>query len=420
MHILHVVQGYTPATGGTERAVQKISEKLVHRHGDRVTVYTTVGYNCELFWRRDQPSLPVGTETINGVTVRRFPVFNYLNWPRRLLAGGTYKLRLPFNDYFRALYNGPIVPSMTREIAHEAVRSSVDVVVASSFPLLHMQYALNGARRASVPAVLIGGIHAADAWGFDSPLIYRTLRRADRAIAYTPFERDVLVARGVPPGQITVVSLGIEPADYIRADGATLRQHYGWNNDPIVAYVGQQVAHKGIDTLIAAMARLWPEFPRARLLIAGSRTSFTATLEAQVGRLPPAWRERVTFVHDFEESIKPDLFAACDILAYPSIHESFGLALLEAWAMGRPVIACHDSAPGSIVASGQDGLLARYHDEADLARAVSTLLAEPQRRAAMGQAGRRKVLANYTWDQTAERFREVYAGARERRLVVGE
>jgi glycosyltransferase involved in cell wall biosynthesis len=412
MHILHVVQGYTPAIGGTERVIQKISEKLVERHADQVTVYTTVGYNCELFWRRDQPSLPAGTSMINGVTVRRFPVFNRFGLLRRLLAGVTYKLRLPFNDYFRAFYNGPIIPMITREIAS----AGAELVAASSFPLLHMQYALRGARRADVPIVLIGGIHVADAWGFDSPLIYRTLRQSDQAIAYTRFERDALLARGVPEEQITVIGLGIEPAAWAKADGTTLRQQYGWGNDPVVAYIGQQVAHKGIDTLIASMVRTWPDHPTAQLLIAGSRTSFTDVLEAQVEQLPSAWRERVTFVHNFDESVKPDLFAACDIFAYPSAYESFGLALLEAWAAGRPVIACRDSAAGSIVEHEEDGLLVKYHDEADLAGALQMLLAAPGRRAQMGQVGQRKVLAEYTWDTVTDRFRDVYVQTCQRYL----
>jgi len=413
MRILHVVQGYAPAVGGTEKVIQRISEELVHRYADRVTVYTTIAYNCELFWRRDQPSLPVGVSTVNGVTVRRFSVWNHLNLFRRLLAGASYKVRLPFNDYFRAYYNGPIIPSMTREIAQERA----DIVAASSFPLLHMQYALRGGHRAGTPVVLIGGIHAGDAWGFDSPLIYKTLRDADHVIAYTQFERAFLVDRGVPENQIAIIGLGVDSEPFAQAEGHTLRQQYGWGSDPVVAYVGQQVAHKRVDTLISSMTQVWPHHPNARLLVAGSRTSFTPTLENMVDRLPPGWRRRVTFIHDFDESIKPDLFSAIDILAYPSAHESFGLALLEAWAAGRPVIACADTAPGSIVTDQLDGLLVRYHDESDLARALQNMLASPERRIQMGMAGKQKVLADHSWDVVAQQFRSVYTQARKKHVA---
>jgi glycosyltransferase involved in cell wall biosynthesis len=234
------------------------------------------------------------------------------------------------------------------------------------------------------------------------------LRRADQAIAYTQFERDHLVAKGVPKERIAVIGLGVEPDAFVRAHGAAIRQQYGWGSDPVVAYIGQQVAHKGIDTLIASLEQVWPEHPDARLLIAGSRTSFTAELERQIGRLPLTWRERVTLIQNFDEAVKPDLFAACSLFAYPSAHESFGLSVLEAWAAARPVIACYDGAPGSIVSHAEDGLLVKYHDPADLAGALKMLLAAPERAVQMGRAGQRKIFADYTWDIVVGRFRAVY------------
>lgn len=410
MHILHVVQGYTPAIGGTELAIQKISERLVERHGDRVTVFTTVGYNCEVFWRRDQPTLPVGTSVINGVTVRRFPVVNRLNGLRLFMAGATYKLHMPFSDYFRALYNGPIIPALPGAIA----RSGADIVAASSFPLLHMHYALYGAHRGRMPVVLIGGIHVTDKWGFDRPMIYKAIRQAERAVAYTSFERDFLLTRGVAPNHVAVIGLGVDPDAFQHATGREIRQAHAWGTDPVVAYIGQQVAHKGIDTLLEAMQKVWARCPTARLLIAGSRTSFTQALERLVGALPAGMRERVTFVHNFPESAKPGLFAACDVFAYPSAYESFGLTILEAWSARRPVVACGDGAPGSIVEHGVDGLLVRYHDADDLAAAIGRLLCTPDLRAKMGEAGRRKVVSRYSWNAVADQFRSLYVDVCER------
>ena len=83
MRILHVVHGYPPSVGGSQLLVQHLSEQLVTRYGDRVTVFTTTARNVEMFWNPREPALPAGTEVINGVTVRRFPVFNRLNTLRR-------------------------------------------------------------------------------------------------------------------------------------------------------------------------------------------------------------------------------------------------------------------------------------------------------------------------------------------------
>lgn len=412
MKILHVVQGYSPAIGGTERLIQKVSEKLVARHGDEVTVFTSNAYNLELFWRRDQPQLPVGTETINGVAVRRFPVFNRFSGLRRALAGGAYKLGLPFNDRLRALYNGPIIPEMTGAIA----AAGADVVAASSFPLLHMHYALHGGRRAGVPVVFHGGIHTADDFGFNRPMIYRAIREADAYIANTRFERDYLVEqRGISPDKITVVGVGVDVELFEEADGRALRECYGWGDSPVVAFVGQQVPHKGIDMVFQAMQQIWPEFPDACLLIAGAKTTYSATIKHMLHQVPPDLQDRVAIIDDFAEEEKPAIFAACDMLAFPSGHESFGIVFLEAWAAGKPVIGARVGAIPTVIDEGRDGLLVEHRDADDLARAIRTLLSRPALRRELGANGQRKVKQRYTWNIVADKFRAIYEQALEQR-----
>ena len=405
MKILHVVQGYMPAIGGTERVVQKVSEKLVERHGDEVTVFTTTAYNCELFWRSDQPQLPAGIEVINGVTVRRFPVFNKFNETRRLLAGMSYKFKLPFNDRLRALYNGPLIPEMTREIAN----ADVDVVAASSFPLLHMHYALRGGHQAGVPVVFYGGLHTADDFGFNRPMIYKAIKKADAYVAYTQFERDYLVnERGISPDMIAVTGVGVDMDPFAEADGRVVRQRFGWENDPVVAFVGQQVPHKGIDMVMAAMEKIWPEIPQACLLIAGAETTYSQVIQQWVAQLPYELQHRVGMINNFPEEEKPNIFAASDVVTFPSGHESFGIVLLEAWSAGKPVIGARTGAMPTVIDEGEDGLLIEHRNVRDLTAAIRTLLTQPELQRKLGRAGYQKVADQYTWDIVADKFRSVY------------
>jgi glycosyltransferase involved in cell wall biosynthesis len=411
MKILHVVQGYAPAIGGTERLIQKVSEKLVERHQDEVTVYTTTAFNCEVFWLADQPQMQPGVEKINGVTVRRFPIFNRLGKLRWFLATSTYKLRLPFNDWFRVLLNGPLVPGMTKAIS----QSGVDVVAASSFPLMHMQYALWGGRRANVPVILHGGIHTADPFGFERPMILRAIRHADAYIANSTFERDYLAGRGIPSEHMNVIGVGVDVEPYERVNGGALRQRLGWGDAPVVAFVGQQVPHKGIDMVIEAMQQIWVECPQACLLIAGARTTYSVTLEGLIAQLSPDLRSRVAILSNFAEEDKPAIFAACDLLAFPSGQESFGIVFLEAWAAGKPVIGARVGAIPTVIDEGKDGLLIQHRDVHDLVEAIRTLLSQPDLRRQLGEAGRLKVLDRYTWDMVADGFRHVYLRALQAR-----
>ena len=113
MDILHVVHGYYPALGGTEHLMQRISENLVSRYGDRLQVYTTTGLNTQAFVDRTQPLLPPGDFDLNGVQVRRFPVVNFLGRPLNFVQRLAYRIGLPGNQYLRTLYGGPIIPKLS-------------------------------------------------------------------------------------------------------------------------------------------------------------------------------------------------------------------------------------------------------------------------------------------------------------------
>ncbi len=102
------------------------------------------------------------------------------------------------------------------------------------------------------------------------------------------------------------------------------------------------------------------------------------------------------------------MLAATDLFAMPSRIDSFGIVYLEAWAYGVPVIGCRAGGVPDVIDDGQDGVLVDYGDEAGLATAIEGLLADPERRRAMGRQGRAKVEAHYTWDRIYRGLAAVY------------
>ncbi|MBN1580738.1 MAG: glycosyltransferase family 4 protein [Anaerolineae bacterium] len=411
MNILHVVHTYPPSMGGSQWLVKNLSEQLVTRYNDTVTVFTTNAYHTEYFWSDKGAVMPAGTESINGVTVRRFAVFNKLSTVRMLLAGAAYRLRLPYNDWLRTLYNGPIVPGLARAIAE----SDADVVFATAFPLLHMYHALAGARQAGIPIVFLGAIHTAEEWGYNRSMIYRAIQQADAYIAHTTFERDYLVRRGIDPSRISIVGAGVDSDTLNKGDGTKVREQYSWHDAPVVTMLAKQTERKRFDVLLEAMQHVWRVVPDARLLLAGGRTPYSARIDDMIQALPTERQDHVVVVSDFSEQDKADLLAACDVFVLSSGHESFGIAFVEAWACARPVIGTRSGAIPSVIAEGHDGLLAEYGDGTSLAQAILSLLADPKQRARMGQAGKKKVQENYTWDIVTDRVRAIYDGCTQSR-----
>ena len=407
LRILHVVQGYTPAVGGTERVVQRLSEELVRGHGDEVTVFTTDAYSAEAFPRPSLPRMPSGWETRNGVRVRRFAVWRMPGALLNVAQNAAFRWQLPYNEHLRTWYGGPIIPRLAGAVR----RFPADVVAASSFPLLHMYDALRGAHRSGKPCVLIGGLHPGDRWGFERPRIHRAIAECERYVAYTAFEASRVVERGAAPDDVDVIGLGVDAEPFLAVDPADAKRRLGLLGGRVIGFVGQLGVHKGVDTLLEAMPAIWERCPDVRLVIAGAHTVFAAQVEARIASYPPELRPRVRLMQDFTEAEKPTLFAALDVFALPSAFESFGISYLEAWAAGKPVIGCDIGAVACVVDRDRDGLLVPYRSPGKLAEAALQLLEHPEQARAMGAAGRRKVLREHGWARVAARFRETYLRA---------
>ncbi|HXV96846.1 MAG TPA: glycosyltransferase family 4 protein, partial [Anaerolineae bacterium] len=175
--------------------------------------------------------------------------------------------------------------------------------------------------------------------------------------------------------------------------------------------VGQLNKRKGVHNLLAAMPQVWASHPQAKLLLAGASSTFSNQLEQEAAKLSSSDPNRVVVITDFLEEEKANLMAAGDVLVFPSSEESFGIVFVEAWACHKPVIGMRSGAIPSIVADGLDGLLTTPGNVVELASAISELLANPARRAEMGQAGYDKMCRHYTWEIVAGKFRDVYLKA---------
>jgi glycosyltransferase involved in cell wall biosynthesis len=407
MKILHVTQGYEPAIGGTELLIQKVSEELVRQFGDEVTVFTTNCYSGDAFYTPHLPRLPAGWEQINGVQVRRFPVYSRVSRLFRPFRPSLRKNFFPASQYFRTLYNGPIIPGLSGAIR----QADFDLAAASSFPLLHMFQTLSAAHRTQRPCVLHGGLHPQDAWGFQRPMIYQAIRQADRYIANTSFEARYVIERGASPDRVRVVGVGVDLEAFQGVNPQEARQRLGLGEAPVVGFIGQIGGHKGVDTLVRAMPIVWQVEPQARLLVAGAHTLFSESLENTIRQMPDEDQAKIILRYNFANDEKPWLYAALDIFAYPSGYESFGIAYLEAWAVRKAVIGTWRGAIPSVISAGRDGLLVDFQNEALLAEAILLLLRNPRLASSLGEAGYAKVKARYTWPEIARRFRQMYQEA---------
>jgi glycosyltransferase involved in cell wall biosynthesis len=403
VRILHLSHGYPPAFGGSEFVMQQVSERLAVDHD--VTVVTTTAFATAGFRVPGLATMPEGEEICGGVRVRRHRADPRLAPHLRRADRIAFRLRLPGNGGLRTLYDGPLAPGMLRD----AATLPADVIGATAFPLVHMQFAVLAGRARRLPVALIGAMHPEDRWGYDRATIRRAIRFADAYVAYTEYERDHVVGFGEAPDRVHVIPPGVDIANCQSGDRAAMRASLGIAMDARVAgFLGQIGSHKGIDDLVHAMRRVWMRNPDAHLVIAGANTSFVPIVQSLISRLPARRRPLVHLVLDLPAAQKADMLAAFDVFASPSGYESFGLTFIEAWAAGLPVIGCRAGAIPSIVRDGEAGLLVAYKSRHELAGALEELLDDPAACARFGLAGRRLVEERYTWDLTVTRLASLY------------
>ena len=173
---------------------------------------------------------------------------------------------------------------------------------------------------------------------------------------------------------------------------------------PLVLAIGRLIEQKDHATLLDAFALVQRDHPDARLAILGW------------GRLEAATKARVHALGLDDAVLLPGRvepsawLARAEVFAHSSRWEGFGIVLLEAMLAGLPVVATRVSAIPEIVVDGTTGLLAPAGDAEALAAALSGLLADPQRRRALGDAGRRRVHDEFSVARMAERTIDVYEG----------
>lgn len=361
LKVLHVGKFYPPHPGGIESHLQTLCEEL----GKSLEVEVLVAGDR---WRSER-SAPGGVELARLATP--------------LMLHGT-----------------PIVPLMAR-----AMRRARPGVIHLHFPNPMAALACLMSRL-EVPIVVtwhsdvVRQRRAAAAF---APLLSLLLRRCAAIIVASTAYLETSAVLSARRNLCRVIPYGIRAEAFERPDAARvaeLRRRYG---ERIVLAVGRLIYYKGFEQLVRAMADV-----RATALIAGEGP-LAAALAATATRLGVA--DRVVLLGGVNDADLKACYHACDVFVLPSVarSEAFGIVQLEAMACGRPVVNTRlDSAVPQVSLDGLTGLTVPPGDPAALAAALSALLDDPARRAAMGTAARRRVRAEFSAELMARRTLEVY------------
>lgn len=180
-------------------------------------------------------------------------------------------------------------------------------------------------------------------------------------------------------------------APTIGADPGERRAEFGWSNkDFVLVTVARLAREKGQRHLLHAMAAVVRSVPEVRLLLVGEGPD-----EGDLRRLVAGLGLEGAVAFAGNRSDVPALLAMADVFVFPSVSEGLGIAVMEAMAAARPVVASRADGIQELVTDGADGLLVPPANPEALAHAVVALHGDPERRRRLGEAARRTAIERF-------------------------
>jgi glycosyltransferase involved in cell wall biosynthesis len=226
-------------------------------------------------------------------------------------------------------------------------------------------------------------------------------RVTDRLIHVSESERREGIALGIVPAErAIVIENGIDAASYAGRDRSRVRREFGIADDePLIGAVGLLNEAKGHSYLIDAIATLRGRGSRARGLIVGEG-ALRADLERRIRDLSLG---DAVILAGYRRDV-PDVLAALDVFAMPSLWEGMPYGVLEAMAAQKPVVASDVNGCRDLVRDGETGFLVPPRDPSALAAALERVLRDRERAAALAAAGRELVAREYSLATMIDRY----------------
>jgi glycosyltransferase involved in cell wall biosynthesis len=387
-----VVQRYgAEINGGAELHARYVAEHLAG-HAD-VRVLTTCARDY-VTWHNE---FPPGPTTVNGIAVERFPVTR--ERPADLIEFGRHSTRVfrqqhSLDDELAWLdVQGPVCPELLRRVA--TAGDEFDFVIAFS---LRYPTAFHTARLVPAKTVLVPTMEKEAAMGLS---LLPPVLRGVRAIMYNSLEERQQLRALSDNAQVPGVVVGIGSEIPPDPSAARAREKFGLTRR-FILYVGRIDTNKGCDELF----ELFLSYLRVSYLKLEDRELELVLIGNPILPLPDHPRVRhLGFVSDAD---KFDVLAAAEALVMPSYFESLSMVALEAWALGRPVLAnAHcDVLLGQCLRSNA-GLF--YRNAEEFAGALDTLLDDAGLANRLGANGRKYYADHYRWDVIESKYLEMLA-----------
>ncbi|MHA1777639.1 MAG: hypothetical protein DRO88_04385 [Promethearchaeia archaeon] len=318
------------------------------------------------------------------------------------------------SDLNPLIENGPILSELIDDLYFKRFEKKLpfipQIIHCTYFPYLNILYSLLIARYFEIPACITPFLHFANI-RYQNEVFYSILQEFDLIFACTNYEKQVLLSHGIKEKQIVVMPMGVDAQRFNQENYQEIFLKVYNPQKPLILFCGYKNFEKGALTLLKIIPYLDKKYKKCSIVFIGpSTTAFNYEMtnlkkiikNVQIINISP---ENLAGMYDKK---KIGVFQLADIYCMPSRSDAYGIAFLEAWATGTPVIAAKIPAMQEVVNEKKDGLLVEFDSIEELIQAISTLIENPSLRTEMGIAGQKKVLKNNNWTEIAVKTLQNY------------
>ncbi len=230
---------------------------------------------------------------------------------------------------------------------------------------------------------------------------------ADRVIAVSgALKGELMWMYNLPDWKCWVIYNGVQVHNFDGfIDAGAVKRRYGIGPlDPTVLFSGRLAMQKGPDLLLEAVPKVLRCLPHTKFVFVGDG-HMRGDLESRARQLGVAHATRFLGYRNGGEL--PEIYKACDTVCLPSRNEPFGIAALEGWAAGKPVVASRNGGPGEFIWHGVTGFKVDPTPES-IAWGVGSLFSDFDRARWMGANGRRAAETAFSWDTIAQQTEQCY------------
>ena len=410
MKIIQIPRRFvTHEWGGTETTILQTSRAL-QRSGHEVAIFTSLALSD----RHD--------EVVQGVAVRRFPY----SYP---FFGLTADDRRDMDKKGGNLLSLSLLSGLVREpevdMLHAHTGKRLGGIVRTAAHLRRIPYVvtLHGGYF-EVPKgemeQMLAPIRNRVEWGrvFGAMLGSRRVLEDAAAVLCVGGDEYSTAKSMLPAQRVELLPNGVDCDLFAKGDATSFRAAHGISpSRRIVLCVSRIDYQKNQIGLVEAMARVQEPVPEVHLVLLGPVTvaGYQERLLARIADL--GLTERVTLVPGLrpDDPMLPAAYHAAEVFCLPSLHEPFGIVILEAWAAGRPVVAARVGGIPSFTRDGEDIIHCDPGDADDLAARLVQVLQDPGLAARIAAAGKAKARRDFAWSAIAERLMNIYRDLPRRR-----